>query len=86
MAQQKHSLRFRWIGRLLIPLIFDGEHYFQLEEIDGKTKLTHGEKFSGLLIPYFKWSGIAMETKSSFESMNEALKERSESSITFDEL
>ena len=40
----------RWKGQLLIPGIFDGEHYLIFETLDGnKTRLSHGEKFSGCL-------------------------------------
>ena len=40
----------RWLGHVLFPGLFDGEHYFQLEPIDdGRTRFTQGEKFSGIL-------------------------------------
>ena len=40
----------RWLGHLLVPGIFDGEHYFLLKSIgENRTRLTQGEKFSGLL-------------------------------------
>ncbi len=40
---------FEWLGSL--PLgVFKGRHYFMLEELgNNRTKLIHGEKFSGLL-------------------------------------
>lgn len=65
---------FSWLGSLFMPGIFDGYHYFQLEEVtSNKVILTHGERFSGLL------SGMIMkkieaQTKAGFISMNEALK------------
>jgi CubicO group peptidase (beta-lactamase class C family) len=43
---------FRWKGKLGIKGIFEGEHYFVLEEHNnGKTKFIHGENFSGVLVP-----------------------------------
>jgi hypothetical protein len=65
---------FRWLGKLGIKGIFDGEHYFQLKAIDSqKTELIHGENFSGIL------SGLLLrmigeKTKNGFEAMNEALR------------
>jgi hypothetical protein len=42
---------FRWKGRLLFPGLFDGEHYFLLEDSpSGGTHFRHGERFSGLLV------------------------------------
>ena len=44
----------RWLGRLLIQGLFDGEHYFLLDPLgEERTRLTHGEKFSGLLVGFF---------------------------------
>ena len=40
----------RWLGHLLVSGLFDGEHYFLLEPIDGGTWLRQGEKFSGLFV------------------------------------
>lgn len=67
----------RWLGHLLIPGIFDGEHYFLLESIgQNRTRLTQGEKFSGLLVGFL---GSALSaTKAGFESMNTALKKEAE--------
>lgn len=70
---------FRWLGNLLIPGIFDGEHIFQLEQIDNnKTKFIHRENFSGLLVPLF-WKSLTSNTRRGFEEMNKALKEKVES-------
>jgi hypothetical protein len=45
------SRTLRRLGHLLVPGIFDGEHYFLLEPIgQNRTRLTHSEKFSGLLV------------------------------------
>ena len=69
---------FRWLGNLLFPGIFDGEHIFRLEQIDNnKTKFIHRENFSGLVVPLF-WKSLNSNTRKGFEEMNKALKERVE--------
>ena len=71
----------RWLGVLGVRGIFDGEHYFSLEETrDAKTKLIHGEKFSGLLVPFF-WNMIKVSTKNGFLAHNQALKDVIERNI-----
>ncbi len=67
---------FRWLGSAGLKGIFDGEHYFLLEELNGVTMFTHGEKFSGLLIPFM--GKMLEKTKRGFEKMNEALKSKCE--------
>ncbi len=70
----------RWLGRVLIPKLFDGEHYFILEEkADGSTRLVQGENFSGILA-LLLWGSIEQDTKKGFEAMNRAIKARSEAS------
>jgi hypothetical protein len=69
----------RWMGRLMLPGIFNGEHQFQLEPIDeGRTRLIHRETFSGLLVPLL-WRNLDTQTRQGFEAMNHALKQRVES-------
>jgi hypothetical protein len=68
----------RWRGRFILPGLFDGEHFFQLESVsENQTIFTQGEKFSGLLVPLLK-SILDQGTKSSFISLNESLKTRAE--------
>jgi hypothetical protein len=70
---------FRWLGNFLFPGIFDGEHIFQLKQIDNnKTNFIHHENFNGLLVPLF-WKSLNSNTRRGFEEMNKALKERIES-------
>lgn len=68
---------FRWLGKLGFTGIFDGEHYFILEQIrDKQTKFIHGEKFSGILVMI---SGEMLDkTKDGFELMNLAIKKECE--------
>jgi len=68
----------RWRGRLLLPGVFDGEHYFQIATVaPGRVRFTHGERFSGLLVPLLKAS-LEQSTKAGFVAMNDALRQRAE--------
>src|SRR5829696_6902491 len=45
----------RWLGTLLIPGLFNGEHYFLLTPAGHEaTRFTQGEKFSGILVTPFE--------------------------------
>ena len=69
----------RWIGRLLMPGVFDGEHYFVIEPIgDDRVRFSQGEKFTGLLVPLMGLLGVYKNTSQGFEQMNSALKARAE--------
>lgn len=65
---------FRWLGKLGIKGIFDGEHYFILKSIDEQTtQLVHGEKFTGILSGLI-YKIVGEKTKKGFEAMNQAIK------------
>jgi hypothetical protein len=69
---------FRWKGKLLLPGIFDGEHYFRLQpKPGGGTTFHQGEIFSGILVPLLRRS-LDGATKQGFIAMNEALKREAE--------
>ena len=45
---------FRWLGHLLFPGLFDGEHIFTIEPLgEGHVRFTQREVFTGLLVPLF---------------------------------
>jgi len=68
---------FRWKGKLLLPGIFDGEHYFIMNEVsENKTEFVHGEIFSGILIPLM--GSMLKNTEIGFNEMNRALKDEVE--------
>jgi hypothetical protein len=70
--------RLRWLGRLLLPGIFDGEHSFTIEPRDGGgVRLVQQEEFRGVLVPLLARS-LDRHTLPAFERMNEALKQRAE--------
>jgi hypothetical protein len=63
----------RWIGRLGLPGVFDGEHRFRLSPIEGgATRLVQAERFSGALVPFVR--GVVERTVNDFHRLNEALK------------
>ncbi|MEN9998764.1 MAG: hypothetical protein RI922_1754 [Bacteroidota bacterium] len=66
---------FRWLGHLLIPGLFDGEHRFQLiDNGNGTTTFIQSEKFKGILVPMFK-KMLDFNTVNGFNEMNQKLKE-----------
>lgn len=73
--------RLEWLGRLLVPGVFDGRHSYQLEDLgQGRTRLTQTEAFSGVLVGL---TGKTLErTRAGFEAMNQALRLRAEAATT----
>ena len=70
--------RLRWLGHLLVPGLFDGEHIFTIEpKGPGRVRLTQQEEFRGLLAPLIL-AFIAKPTEEGFSQMNQALKARVE--------
>jgi hypothetical protein len=67
----------RWLGRLLVPGIFDGEHSLRIEPLaGGRSRFVQSERFSGLLVGLVK--DTLAKTAAGFEQMNAALKARVE--------
>ena len=65
---------FCWKGKLGVKGVFDGEHRFEMKATSqGHTVFIQSEKFSGLLVPFFR-KMIHGPTKRSFEAMNTKLK------------
>ncbi len=77
ITRVEEGQRLEWLGRLLLPGVFDGRHSFHLEDIgDGRTRLTQTEKFSGVLVAL---TGKTLaRTRDGFQAMNEALRLRAE--------
>lgn len=70
----------RWIGRLGPGGLFDGVHSFVLTaNPDGSTRLTHGERFTGILVALFK--GATTNGQAGFDAFNEALRRRVETTV-----
>lgn len=74
----EENKKLSWIGRLLLPGIFDGEHAFELiDNGDGTTTFVQSEIFKGLLVPLFQKT-LDNNTRRGFEQMNLKLKEMCE--------
>lgn len=67
-----------WLGRLVMPGLFDGAHRFTLEPTQSGTKFQASESFSGLLVGFSR--GLLQHTQQGFEQMTAALKRRAEES------
>jgi len=64
----------RWLGKLLLPGIFDGEHLFQIEDHkNGSITFHHNEKFKGILVGLFS-KKLDKDPRQGFIKMNEKLK------------
>lgn len=66
----------RWLGRFIVPGLFDGEHWFRLTPRAGGTDVEQGEQFRGLLVRML--SSTLADTQRSFEAFNAALRDRAE--------
>lgn len=70
----------RWLGRLFMPQLLDGDHSFVIEPLSGgRVRLVQQERFSGLLVP-FAAPWLMPNMTAGFEAMNRALKSRAERS------
>ena len=70
--------RLRWLGRLLIPGLFDGEHTFTIDPLGpDRVRLSQQEEFRGLLAPLIL-ALIRKPTREGFHQMNQALKTQAE--------
>jgi len=72
----------RWLGRLFLPGLFDGEHYFILEDSPTGTKLTHGENFTGLALLFMN----VKKFEKNLNQMNRALLHQLVTSNQFKEI
>ena len=78
VLRNEKNKEFRWLGKLFIKGLFDGEHFFLIEKISStETRFIHGEHFRGLLAGIFM-NQIGESTLRGFKAMNEALKNRVE--------
>jgi hypothetical protein len=69
---------FKWIGHLLFPGLFDGEHRFELiDNGDGTTTFIQAERFKGMLVRMFS-KMLDTSTMKGFHAMNLQLKEEAE--------
>jgi hypothetical protein len=71
----------RWLGRLLMPGLFDGEHHFEIRPLGpGRVRFVQQERFTGVLVPLFA-RNLDDHTLRGFKAMNAALKARVEAAV-----
>jgi hypothetical protein len=70
----------RWLGKLGFSGIADGEHFFILTpNADGGTCLTHGERYSGVLVSVIRPFMKKGKSQNGYEDFNRVFKRRVES-------
>ncbi len=75
---EQENVEFAWLGNIIIPGIFDGEHHFRLlDEGRNRTRLLHFERFRGVLASLFL-KMISTSTEAGFAQFNHALKDEVE--------
>lgn len=74
VAALEPARRLRWLGRLWVPGLFDGEHSLEIEQDDGAVLFVHREDFRGVLVPMV--GKVLSETRAGFAAMNDALVQR----------
>ena len=68
---------FRWLGRLGVRGVFDGEHAHEIEPLGPhRSRYVQSEQFHGALVAPF--GGMLRDAERGFGEMNAALKERVE--------
>ena len=81
MEEPKRELR--WLGRRLIPRLFDGDHIFTIQHIGSeRVRFVQQEIFLGVLVSSLTHD-MEMKIRLGFEQMNQALKLRAEQTCLF---
>lgn len=66
---------FRWLGKMGIRGVLDGEHIFELHDSPGGgVRVVHREYFRGVLVPIVWHFFLNTKLRRGFEQMNLALK------------
>lgn len=73
----EENRRLHWLGRLLLPGIFDGEHHLDLTPTANGTSFKQEEKFSGIVVRLMGNTTFE-QTQQGFVEMNAALRKRVE--------
>lgn len=73
------GVRFAWLARTGLPRVFDGEHFFELEALEGgRTRLINRERYSGVLSLVMQRQPMMQGAPAGFVKMNDELKRRAE--------
>jgi hypothetical protein len=72
----EENKRFAWLAQTGLPYIFDGEHFFELQDIgNGKTLVVNREEYRGVLSQIMKNLPMMKSAPEGFELMNAELKQ-----------
>jgi hypothetical protein len=77
IVQCQPGRELRWVGRVVMPGIFDGTHSFRIAACGVGVRFYQGETYGGLAAPLFQES-FRLALKAGFVAMNEALCQRAE--------
>lgn len=77
VTQVTENRELRWRSAWLLPAFLEAEHFFQLREHAGKTRVMQGQDFSGFLLR-FGGNSLTLAARGAVY-MNQALKKRAES-------
>ncbi|MCU0424090.1 MAG: SRPBCC domain-containing protein [Candidatus Kapabacteria bacterium] len=71
----EENKRFAWLAETGLPRIFDGEHFFELQDIgNGKTLVINREEYRGILSLVMKNLPMMKDAPAGFALMNTELK------------
>ena len=72
----ERNRELRWLGRVGIAGLFDGEHIFEISPNGpGRVHFVQRERFRGLFVPFLAKS-LDRDARRGFEEMNRALRDR----------
>lgn len=83
MMKVEHGRELRWRGppSFLLGRAIRGEHYLVVEHAGiGKSRILHGEKFAGVLVPLI-WKKLRADLETAYSEMNRAIKARAEAGV-----
>jgi hypothetical protein len=72
----EENKRFAWLAETGIPRVFDGEHFFELQDVgNGKTLVVNREEYRGVLSLIIRNLPMMKNAPEGFELMNTELKQ-----------
>ena len=78
VTELRPASTLEWLGRTLIPGLFDGRHRWQLESTATGTRITQSEQFTGVLVPFM--GRVLTKTEHDFELSTAALSKAADGS------
>jgi hypothetical protein len=83
VSHWEENKKFAWLARTGLPRIFDGEHFFELNDLgNGRTQVINREEYRGLLSMIIRQLPMMKTAPQGFEKMNAELKAFVESNVS----